>query len=257
MCQSRQGKGVTKDKTSNGLKAKHRARGRCKKIYKINNWRSTIRLLPIRHSLVRTNVVQPASQQYRSAQIVTSPSCSVTSFTSGSFCAAPSSALLAFSAASSALFALAAAAKLNVGLTFAAAVATLGEAGTEALPLTLAGGDLGVWPRSTPVREVVRDTGAWVARSLIASRSFSSRSATAFSLAVTSTGLWKEKGTAVRIVPIAGYLLGHTWQHQRDLIDGRCSQWHSAFWVKRAGRMRLKARRNGGGARASDDPSEE
>lgn len=111
-------------------------------------------------------------------QIVTSPSCSEISFTFGS------------SSADSSLFPPAAAAKLNVErMLDAEACPTRGEGGSETSPLRVKGGDRGAPLRSPPWRELLRDIGCWPMRSLVASRSLSRRSAMAFSLAVTSTGL--------------------------------------------------------------------
>ena len=112
-------------------------------------------------------------------QMMTSPNCSVTLLTLGSGSGTSSEF--------SAFLALAAAAKLKVDLTLAAtALLTRGEGGTEVAPVDV--GVLGPW-RSEPVRELVRDIGCCARRSLVASRSLSIRSVTAFSFAVTSTGL--------------------------------------------------------------------
>lgn len=109
-------------------------------------------------------------------QIVTSPSCSAMSFTFGS------------SSAGSSLFPPAAAAKLKVDRMLATGLITArGEGGRE-LSLRVRG-DRGAPLRSTPWRELVRDMECWPARSFVASRSLSRRSAMTFSLAVTSTGL--------------------------------------------------------------------
>ena len=109
--------------------------------------------------------------------MVTSPSCSATSFTFGS------------SSGVSSLFPLAAAAKLTVERMLAAwGCATRGEGGSDMSPLRVKG-DRGTPARSAPWRELLRDIGCWPTRSFVASRSLSRRSAIAFSLAVTSTGL--------------------------------------------------------------------
>jgi hypothetical protein len=88
------------------------------------------------------------------------------------------------------LFPPAAAAKLKVERMLATGLCTArGEGGSERSPLLLTGGDRGAPLRSAPWRELLRDMGCWPARSLVASRSLSRRSAMTFSLAVTSTGL--------------------------------------------------------------------
>ena len=108
-------------------------------------------------------------------QIVTSPNCSVTSFNFRS------------SSADSSLFP-AAAAKLIVERMLAVGPCVeRGEGGSETSPRCA--GVRGAPLRSAPCRELLRDMGCWPARSLVASRSLSRRSAMAFSLAVTSTGL--------------------------------------------------------------------
>lgn len=113
-------------------------------------------------------------------QMVTSPSCSVMSFTFG-----PSSSL-----GSSSLFPPAAAAKLVVERMLAAGSCdTRGEGGSDTSPLRPKGG-----VRGAPWRELLRDMECCPARSLVASRSLSRRSAMTFSLAVTSTGLAAPKG---------------------------------------------------------------
>ena len=110
-------------------------------------------------------------------QIVTSPNCSVMSFT------------LVSSSVDSSLFPPAAAAKLNVERMLATGLCIArGEGGSERSPLRATGGDRGA-PRSVPWRELLRDMECWPARSLVASRSLSRRSAIIFSLADTSTGL--------------------------------------------------------------------
>jgi hypothetical protein len=109
--------------------------------------------------------------------MVTSPNCSVMSFTFG---------VSSSSLDSSASFAPpAAAAKLNVGRILAAASCdTRGEGGSDISLLRPKGG-----VRGTLWRELLRDMECCPTRSLVASRSLSRRSAMAFSLAVTSTGL--------------------------------------------------------------------
>jgi len=69
-----------------------------------------------------------------------------------------------------------------------------GEGGSERSPLRATGGDCGAPLRSVPWRELLRDMECWPARSLVASRSLSRRSAITLSLADTSTGLAAPKG---------------------------------------------------------------
>lgn len=132
-------------------------------------------------------------------QIVTSPSCSAMSFTFGS------------SSAGSSLFPPAAAAKLKVDRMLATGLITArGEGGRE-LSLRVRG-DRGA-PRSTPWRELVRDMECWPARSFVASRSLSRRSAMTFSLAVTSTGL--EPNRPCQRAKFEWGEKTRTWRHQR------------------------------------------
>lgn len=114
---------------------------------------------------------------------MTSPSCSVISFTFVS------------SSVDSSLFPPAAAAKLNVERMLATGLCMAwGEGGSERSPLRATGGDCGAPLRSVPWRELLRDMECWPARSLVASRSLSRRSAITLSLADTSTGLAAPKG---------------------------------------------------------------
>jgi hypothetical protein len=120
-------------------------------------------------------------------QIVTSPSCSVTSFT-----------FVSSSSVSPSFFPPAAAAKLNVERMLAVGLCMAwGEGGSERSPLRATGGDRGA-PRSVPWRELLRDMECWPTRSLVASRSLSRRSAIIFSLAVTSTGLEHNRPVSAR-----------------------------------------------------------
>ena len=133
-------------------------------------------------------------------QIVTSPSCSAMSFTFGS------------SSAGSSLFPPAAAAKLKVDRMLATGLITArGEGGRE-LSLRVRG-DRGAPLRSTPWRELVRDMECWPARSFVASRSLSRRSAMTFSLAVTSTGL--ETGRPCQRAKFEWREKTRTGRHQR------------------------------------------
>jgi hypothetical protein len=121
-------------------------------------------------------------------QIVTSPSCSVASFT-----------FVSSSSVGPSLFPPAAAAKLNVERMLATGLCTAwGEGGSERSPLRATGGDRGAPLRSVPWRELLRDMECWPPRSLVASRSLSRRSAITFSLADTSTGLEHNRPVSAR-----------------------------------------------------------
>ena len=143
-------------------------------------------------------------RRFKIFQIVTSPSCSVTSFAFVS----------SSSVGSSSLFPPAAAAKLNVERMLAAGLCMeWGEGGSERSPLRATGGDRGAPLRSVPWRELLRDMECWPTRSLVASRSLSRRSAIIFSLADTSTGLEHNRPVSVRKKEWERRY--GTWLHQR------------------------------------------
>jgi hypothetical protein len=104
-----------------------------------------------------------------------------------------SSPILTIAVASASFFALAALAKLTVGRTVAdIGLGNFGEFGVGGV-LVIDGPGGGVRVRSDAVRELVRDIGCDINRSLVISRSFSRRSATSLSRDETSTGLDMDK----------------------------------------------------------------
>lgn len=161
-----------------------------------------------------------ASLSDKICQMVTSPSCSVTSFTFVSSSADPS------------LFPPAAAAKLNVERMLATGLCPArGEGGSERSPPRATGGDRGAPLRSVPWRELLRDMECCPVRSLVASRSLSRRSAITFSLADTSTGLERNRLVSARKT------------NDRDGTEPGCTEWARSVHGVTLGHFRRCKRR--------------